>query len=90
MAVRPVPGGRLSQGMAVDASITARLLGFRLLTLDARVTLVPATPVNTEPDWTAAAPPGSLGDAVELLAHASETLDQIGIAAGAGPSNTAA
>jgi hypothetical protein len=41
---------RLSDGVLIDASIQARLLGLRLLTVDATVVLVPA-------DVTAAHPP---------------------------------
>jgi len=40
--VRATPGGRLADGLIIDASIVARLLGLRLLTLDARIRFVPA------------------------------------------------
>jgi hypothetical protein len=49
--VRAAPGGRLADGLVVDASIVARLLGLRLLTLDARIRFVPT-------HFTTAAPPG--------------------------------
>jgi hypothetical protein len=48
--VRITPGGRLADGLIIDASIVARLLGLRLLTLDARIRLAPAR-------FTAAGPP---------------------------------
>ena len=35
-------GGRLSQGALVEASILARVLGLRLLTLDATLVIIPA------------------------------------------------
>src|SRR4051794_37853047 len=44
---------RLSDGVLVDASIQARLLGLRLLTVDASIVLVPADVTGTSP----AAPP---------------------------------
>ena len=40
--VKPDPGGRRSDATLVEATVTARLLGMRLLTLDAKVALVPA------------------------------------------------
>lgn len=40
--VRVTPGGHLADGMVIDASIVARLLGLRLLTLDARLRFAPA------------------------------------------------
>jgi hypothetical protein len=78
-AVRAAPGGRLSDGMVVDASILARLMGLRLLRLDARITFVPATPAVQLPTSSAASatPQGSLDDAVDLLAHAAQTLGQV-------------
>jgi hypothetical protein len=45
---------RLSDGVLVDASIQARLLGLRLLTVDASIVLVPADVTGTSP---AAHPP---------------------------------
>ena len=45
---------RLSDGVLVDASIHARLLGLRLLTVDASIVLVPADVTGTSP---AAHPP---------------------------------
>jgi hypothetical protein len=40
---------RLSDGVLVDASIHARLLGVRLLTIDATIVLVPADVAGTSP-----------------------------------------
>jgi hypothetical protein len=40
---------RLSDGVLVDASIHARLLGLRLLTIDATIVLVPADVAGTSP-----------------------------------------
>jgi hypothetical protein len=40
---------RLSDGVLVDASIRARLLGLRLLTIDATIVLVPADVAGTSP-----------------------------------------
>ena len=40
---------RLSDGVLVDASIHARLLGLRLLTVDATIVLVPADVAGTSP-----------------------------------------
>lgn len=63
--------------MAIDAEITARLFGLRLLKLDAHLTFLPVTPVADEP-----APPasghGGLHEAAELVAHATRTLGQVG------------
>lgn len=42
MIVVPDGGRRLSDGHLVEASIVARLLGIRLLTIDARVIVAPA------------------------------------------------
>jgi hypothetical protein len=54
----PDPRRRLSDGVLVDASIHAHLLGLRLLTVDATVVLVPAA--VTAPSPAAHAPPGRL------------------------------
>jgi hypothetical protein len=47
---------RLSDGVLVDASIHARLLGLRLLTIDATIVLVPADVAGTSPAAHPAAP----------------------------------
>jgi hypothetical protein len=71
--------------VVIRASVLGRLLGIRLLRLEADITLVPAdlgsSPTigpsprvvtgSATPDGT-----GGLTDAVELLAHASRTLDE--------------
>jgi hypothetical protein len=76
--------------MVIDASIVARLLGLRLLTLDARLRFAPAqfcdarrSEIGIEP-FPAAGPPGrawpprgGLDEATDLLADASRTLDQV-------------
>ena len=88
----PSPARRLSGGLVVDASILARLLGMRLLRLEAHVTFVPAdfsAPADGYPPQaldqpTAASLDGDLGDAVDLLAHASRTLVTIDRAGPAG------
>jgi hypothetical protein len=56
MALRATPDRRrsLSDGVLVDASIHARLLGLRLLTIDATIVLVPA---DVRPASPAALPP---------------------------------
>lgn len=82
--VRAAPGGRLADGLVIDASIVARLLGLRLLTVDARLRFVPAhftttapPPSPVRPPDGSPAPPGGLDDAVGLLADASRTLDRV-------------
>ena len=51
VALTAIPDRRrhLSDGVLVDASIHARLLGLRLLTVDATIVLVPADVANTSP-----------------------------------------
>jgi hypothetical protein len=44
---RVASGGRLSQGVMVEASILARLLGIRLLKLDAQIVVLPAEPLGS-------------------------------------------
>jgi hypothetical protein len=71
--------------VVIRASVLGRLLGIRLLRLEADITLVPAdlgSPSavgrSTRIVTRSATPDGSRGlaDAVELLAHASRTLDE--------------
>lgn len=84
LATYPAPGGRLSSGLVVDASIQARLLGLRLLTLNAQVTLVPANfAVGLSPS-AAVAQSAAPADAVGPLADAVRTLDQLGRTLGDG------
>lgn len=70
-----VPRRTLSDGAVIDATIIARLLGIKLLVAHARVTLTPANPAPTV--YLVDRPSGSSGlsVAVEVLAHASRTLD---------------
>lgn len=73
----------LSNGVVVEASVVARLLGVKLLTVKAHVTLTPAGPQPiTYIDARAAQPQrnqpqggSGLRDAVHLLAHASRTMN---------------
>jgi hypothetical protein len=78
-SMRPAPGGHLSDGMVVEASVLARLLGLRLLRLEARIAFVPTDFGGPSEDLgldlrTLQARRGCLNDAVSLLAHASHTL----------------
>ncbi len=57
---------RLSDGVLVDASIHARLLGLRLLTVDATIVLVPADVAGTS----APVPPAAGRPAPRSSAHA--------------------
>jgi hypothetical protein len=72
--------------VVIRASVLGRLLGIRLLRLEAYITLVPAdlgSSSTVGPSThvvTSSATPGGTGgltDAVELLAYASRTLDEI-------------
>ena len=76
---RPDAGKSLSDGVVVEASVVARLLGLKLLRLEANVTLLPADvePITYVEPAAVEVPPdhgGTLGDAVDLLAHASKTM----------------
>ena len=70
--------------MIIRASVLGRLLGIRLLRLEADITLVPAdlgsSTVGPSPRVVTSSATtdgtGGLTDAVELLAHASRTLDE--------------
>ena len=73
--VRVEPGGRLSQGMAVEASILARLLGIRLLKLDAQIVVLPIEPPGPAPVVVpATVMSGSVEDAERELDRAYRTL----------------
>lgn len=73
----------LSDGVVVEASVVARLLGLKLLTVKAHVTLTPAglepiTYVNARAAQSQPSQPhgsGRLRDAVNLLSHASRTMN---------------
>jgi len=65
LEVAPDRRRRLSDGALVEASLAARLLGMRILTLDATVALVPADVTAATPagqDRAAHAPTRSSGD----------------------------
>jgi hypothetical protein len=65
LEVAPDHRRRLSDGALVEASIAARLLGMRILTLDATVALVPADVTAATPvvqDRPTYAPPRSPGN----------------------------
>ena len=86
LSVRPAPDGRLSGGLVVDASIQARLLGLRILTLNAQITLVPAEfAVRSTAQAPAVAPPGDRNDVPDSLAGAARTLDHLGRRLRSGP-----
>lgn len=80
--LRPKTTKSLSDGVVVEASVVARLLGIKLLRVKAHVTLMPAelepsTYLETFPAPAVAASSangGSLGEAVSLLAHASRAI----------------
>jgi hypothetical protein len=70
------PRRTLSDGVVLDATIVAHLLGIKLLVANARVTL---TPANTPPVVYVVDRPvesHGLSEAVDVLAHASRTLDR--------------
>ena len=86
---RPMPHGSMSNGVIVEASIVARLLGVKLLRLHAEVTLVPAQLEQAAVVEQRALPPatsidlprspvdlesGTISDAVMLLQRATHTL----------------
>lgn len=75
------PDATLSDGVVIEASVVARLLGLKLLRLRAHVTVLPAraeplVPV-TRPAFAQPNGSGSLSDAATLLRHASETMRQL-------------
>jgi len=79
LIARPSRDRSLSDGVVIEASVVARLLGLRLLRLRAHVTVLPADvePLRAVPSEPV--PPfgdGRLDDAVALLARASRTLDE--------------
>lgn len=81
VVARPDARKSLSEGAVVKASLVARLLGLRLLSIDADVILLPAeaAPVRhveslTRPAWDGAGREGTLDDAAGLLARASRTI----------------
>ena len=69
------PGARLGEGAVVRASVLARLLGIRLLRLEADIALLPASFQPADRHGPTPVPTGDLSQAAQLLAHASRTLD---------------
>ena len=85
LTVAPDRRRRLSQGVLVEASILARLLGLRLLTLEATMVLVPAEvttrspaqrPATSRASGPAPRNGGSAGGARRGLADAVRSLDE--------------
>jgi hypothetical protein len=90
MANKSVAGGRpsLSKGMLVEARVIARLLGLKLLTVDATVALLPVTAASklrvspaaraSRRDLGQAANSGrgGLGEAVRRLDEGTEVLER--------------
>jgi hypothetical protein len=86
----PSPNRRLSGGFMVELSILARLLGLRLLRLDARLSCVPAhmdLPAGLAGSVphdgglsvpaTVSATSGDLDEAARLLGHAGRTIEGV-------------
>jgi hypothetical protein len=70
------PAERLSQGAVIRASVLARLLGIRLLRLEADIAVVPAVPWPSGPGTAAGAPTtAALDTAAALLRRASRTIE---------------
>lgn len=81
LAVLSIPGSarQLSEGAAVKASVIARLLGIRLLTLDATVLLAPAEIAAPPPPAPAPAPSrlaGSAGPVGDGLSAAARFIEE--------------
>ena len=75
-AVPVRPAERLSQGAVIRASVLARLLGIRLLRLEADIALVPAVAVAAAPAAPATPPTtDALDTAAALLRRANRTLE---------------
>jgi hypothetical protein len=72
VAVAAIPdrGKRLSDGMLIEASVLARVLGLKVLTLDAKVMLLPAAPRTSS-----GAIGRGLADAVRSLDEGAAILD---------------
>ena len=67
-------GRRLSEGGLIQASVHARLFGFRLLRLDATVALIPATIGASS---SGAATGNGLAEAVRRINEGEEVLAQV-------------
>jgi len=77
--IRPSATWRSADAVVVEASIRGRVLGLRLLALDAAIVI---TPTEMAPPRAPALPPGrathhgdALADAVRLIDESSATLD---------------
>lgn len=83
LAARRNGNKSLSDGVVVEASVIARLLGIKLLRLHAHITLLPADlelityldPTGSQQHSNYPTEGGGLSEAVKLLAHASQTMD---------------
>ena len=77
-ATRTLHTHRLSEGVVVEASIMARLLRWRVLTLDASVIVLPANPPAADAAITTrrrgAATRGRLSEAVKTIGQAEHEL----------------
>lgn len=76
-ATRTLHTRRLSEGVVVEASIMARLLRWRVLTLDASVIVLPANPPATDAGITrrrGAATRGRLSEALKTIGQAEHEL----------------
>jgi hypothetical protein len=76
-ATRTLHTHRLAEGIAVEASIMARLLRWRVLTLDASVMVVPANPRAADAGLTRRRGPatrGRLSEAVKNIDQAEQEL----------------
>lgn len=91
LAATPDPDGRLAEGVRVEGRVLARLLGVRLLRLDAEVVLVPARldeplrPASPPRPAHPAAPPrpaqlggpSGLAEARRLVAECQHTIESL-------------
>ena len=84
--VTPDRRSRLSEGGVVEASVRARLLGIRLLTLEANVVIAPAEvtvpwagsndPSHRSPERSSSVPPARSGAIGGGLAEAVRSIDE--------------
>ncbi len=85
-STRTIRTRRLSEGIAIEASVLARLLRFRLLTLDASILLLPAGAPPAGGTATASgaastrrtAPGRRLSDAIRTIEEAEQGLARVG------------
>jgi hypothetical protein len=78
LALQAVPDRRrrVSDGVLVEASILARVLGLRLLTLDVTLVLVPADVSAPSPVSARPVPGRGLADAVRSISEGAELLEE--------------